>query len=366
MPRETVELPHQVEYLSILDEDGNLDEDLEPDLSDDLLLRLHRALLLGRRFDERMLNLQRQGRIGTFAPVKGQEASQVAAVAALNESDWVVPSFRETAAALWRGQSMENILLVYGGFYQGNEVPEDVHDLPVAVPVATQILHGVGLAYGAKVRESDEVVMTFFGDGATSEGDFHEALNFAGVFQTPVVFLCQNNQWAISVPRLEQTKSKTLAQKALSAGVPGVQVDGNDPLAVYVAASEAVERARNGDGPTMIEAVTYRLSMHTTADDPTRYREEKEVEEWKKKDPIPRFQNYLKDRGILTDEDIDELEAEIDDQIKQAVQRAEDLMEDLGDKHLTMFEHIYAEMPPYLTEQREAFEEELAGEGSNE
>ena len=367
MPREVVDLPYQVEYLSILDQDGKLmDEDLEPDIPEDRLLRLHRTMLLARRFDERMLQLQRQGRIGTFAPVKGQEAAQMGIVAALRDTDWMVPSFREQAASLWRGQSMESFLLVYGGFYQGNELPEDTRNLPVAVPVGTQPLHAVGLSYGIKYRGKDDVVVTFVGDGATSEGDFHEALNFAGVFQTPTIFVCQNNQWAISVPRAHQTRSKTLAQKALAHGVPGLMVDGNDILAVYTAAEEAAERARSGEGPTMIECITYRLSMHTTADDPGRYRDEEEVEKWKKREPISRFQSYLKNKGLLSDEKIEDVEEQIRGEIQEAIDSAEERMKELEGQELTMFDHMYAEMPPYLQEQREAFTEERAAqEGSH-
>ena len=360
MPRTKLNLAHEVEYLSILDEDGKLDNDLEPDLPDDLLLGLHRAMLLGRRFDERMLKLQRQGRIGTFAPVRGQEAAQIGAVAVLRDSDWLVPAFREAAAEIYRGRTLESILVYYGGYMQAESIPEGVHNLPDAIPVATQIPHAVGLGYAIRYRGKDDVAMVFFGDGATSQGDFHEALNFAGVFQTPTIFVCQNNQWAISVPRSHQTSAKTLAQEGPGHGIPGIQVDGNDLLAVYVAAQEAVERARAGDGPTMIEYVTYRLSVHTTADDPTRYRSEDEVEKWKKRDPIPRFQNYLKDKGILPAESIETLEDEIDAEIKQAVQRAEERMKQLDGEALAMFDHFYAEMPPYLREQREELVQELA------
>jgi len=367
MPREVVDLPYQVEYLSILDQDGRvLDEDLEPDIPEDRLLRIHRTMLTARRFDERMLQLQRQGRIGTFAPVKGQEAAQLGIVAALRDSDWMVPSFREQAASLWRGQSMESFLLVYGGFYQGNELPEDTRNLPVAVPVGTQPLHAVGLSYGIRYQGSDDLVVTFFGDGATSEGEVHEAMNFAGVWQTPTIFVCQNNQYAISVPRTHQTQSKTLAQKALAYGVPGLMVDGNDVLAVYAAAEEAAERARSGEGPTMIECVTYRLTMHTTADDPSRYRDEEEVEKWERREPISRFQAYLKNRDLLSDEEIDEVEEEIQAQIQAAIDDAEARMEELEGESLTMFDHMYAEMPPYLQEQRDAFQAERQAQGEEE
>jgi pyruvate dehydrogenase E1 component alpha subunit len=366
MPRERIDLPHHVEHLAILDKDGNVDTDLEPDIPDDLLQKLHRFMLLGRRFDERMLRLQRQGRIGTFAPIKGQEASQIGPVATLREDDWMVPAFRESGAMIWRGQSLEGILLLYGGYNQAGEIPGGINNLPVAVPVGTQILHAAGLAYGMKYRGDDRVAMTFFGDGATSEGDFHEGLNFAGVFQTPTVFVCQNNQWAISVPRAHQTRSETLAQKALAYGLPGIQVDGNDILATYTAAREAVERARSGDGPTLIECVTYRRSVHTTADDPTRYRTEEEVEEWEARDPITRFQTYLVDKGLLSDEKLEQIEGEIDQEIRDAVEKAEKRMEELADEAMVMFDHMYAEMPPYLQEQRAELEQELAAkEASN-
>ncbi|MGC9358190.1 MAG: pyruvate dehydrogenase (acetyl-transferring) E1 component subunit alpha, partial [Anaerolineae bacterium] len=334
--------------------------DLDPDLPEDLLLKLHRAMLLGRRFDERMLKLQRQGRIGTFAPIKGQEAAQLGAIAALRGSDWMVPAFRETGAELWRGRSMKSVLLYFGGYEEAGYVPEGMNNLPISIPVGSQMLHAVGIGWGIKYRGKDDVAITFFGDGATSQGDFHEALNFAAVFKLPVIFLNQNNQWAISVPRSLQSASKTLAQKALGQGMPGIQVDGNDVLAVYVATAEAVERARAGDGPTLIEAVTYRMSVHTTADDPSRYREEDEVTEWEEKDPIKRFQIYLKEKGLLDADEIESLEEEVDKEIRQAIKEAEEEMEKPVDP-LLMFEHIYAEKPPYLQEQEEELKRALAG-----
>jgi pyruvate dehydrogenase E1 component alpha subunit len=367
MPRETIDLPYQIDYLSILDEKGNLDESLEPDLADDLLLRLHRTMLLGRRLDERMLRLQRQGRIGTFAPVKGQEAAQIGAVAALRATDWMVPSFRETAAALWRGQTIDSVLLSFGGYYQGNAIPEDVRNFPGSVPVGTQLLHAVGLGYAINYRQQDEVVMVFFGDGATSEGDFSEALNFSAVWQTPVVFVCQNNGWAISLPRAAQTRTKTLAQKALAFGLPGIQVDGNDVLAVYSAAHEAVERARDGQGPTLMECVTYRLAVHTTADDPRRYRTDEEVAAWEQREPLTRFQQYLRGKGLLSDAALETLEDEIEADLRGAVQRAEQHMEQLADQALSLFDHLYVDMPPYLQEQRQELAKLLtASQGSEE
>ena len=354
MPRESMELEPTFEHLSILDEDGTLDEELEPDLGDDELRDMYRTMVRARRFDELLLEWQRGGRIGTFAPVTGQEASQVGAVSAMGSDDWFVPAFREIAASLWRGWDPVDMTVFNAGWNEGARIPDDAHDLPIAVPVASQVPHAAGLGYAAKLRDTGEVVMTFFGDGATSEGDFHEALNFAGTFGLPVIFVCQNNQWAISVPREEQTASETLAQKALAYGVPGIQVDGNDLLAVRAAADEAVERARSGDGPTMVECVTYRLLLHTTADDPSRYRDEEEVERWRERDPIPRFRDYLLDRGVLDDEGVDQIDDEVEDSLDGVWAEAEERIESFGGAEV-MFEHVYAELTPELKRQKEAF-----------
>jgi pyruvate dehydrogenase E1 component alpha subunit len=352
MPRTPLEPRFAVEYLSILDSDGNLDAELEPEIPAATLKALHRAMLLGRRLDERMVRLQRQGRIGTFAPIKGQEASQLGSVCTLRPTDWMVPSFRETAAMVWRGWPIEKLLMLYAGYVEGGQPAPDQHDLPVTIPVATQVPHAVGLAYAAQYRGDDAVVMVYFGDGATSEGDFHEALNFAGVWHVPVVFVCQNNQWAISVPLKKQTHSRTIAQKALAYGLPGIQVDGNDVLAVYAASKEAVDRARAGDGPTLIECVTYRLSMHTTADDPSKYRSEEEVRAWERKDPLTRFAAYLGKKNLLEDG----LEAEVDAEIAEAVRRFEALP---PPDPLRMFDHVYATRPPHLEAQRADLAERL-------
>ena len=358
MPRSILEPRFQVEHLSILDGDGNLDVALEPKIPADQLRRIYRAMLLGRRLDERMVRLQRQGRIGTFAPIKGQEAAQIGSVVALRPSDWMVPSFRETAAMLWRGWPIEQLLSFFAGYLEGGQPAREQRDLPITIPVSTQLPHAVGLAYAAQYRGDDVVVMAYFGDGATSEGDFHEALNFAGVWHVPVVFVCQNNQWAISVPLKKQTHSRTLAQKALAYGFPGLQVDGNDVLAVHAATREAVERARDGGGPTLIECVTYRLGVHTTADDPTKYRSNEEVAEWERKDPLTRFATYLERKGLL-DQD---LETDVDAEIAAAVQRFE--AQGPPDP-LTMFDHAYAVRPPHLEAQREALAERLAAPAGN-
>ena len=357
MPTREIGLPYRVQYLSILDQDGQVDKSLEPQLSDELLLKLYRGMLLGRRFDERMLILQRQGKIGTFAPVKGQEA-QVGAAAALNPEDWVVPSFRETPVEIWLGKPMEIVLLYYSGYNEGGDMPEGLNLLPTSVPVGSQMLHAVGIGYAMRYRGQNSVVATFFGDGATSQGDFHEALNYASVYQAPVIFICQNNHWAISLPRNRQTHSKTLAQKALAYDMPGLQVDGNDVLAVYKAARDAAERARRGEGPTLIEMVTYRLSMHTTADDPKKYRTQEEVAEWEKRDPIIRFEKYLRDKQILDDQKIQSAAEEVKKEIGAAEHRWSEVVEK-GVNPLTMFDYAYAELTPSLRDQKEMLKREL-------
>ena len=359
MPRRVIDLPDKIEYLSILDENGALDPDLEPEISDSLLLKLYRTMVLARKFDERLMNLQRQGRIGTFPPISGQEAAHLGTAAVLEPSDWFVPAFRETAAEIWRGRSLESIITYYNGYGEGAYIPEGRRDLPLSVPVGSQILHAVGLGWAAKYRKSDRVVMTYFGDGATSQGDFHEGLNFAGVFQVPTVFVCQNNQWAISIPFKKQTRSKTIAQKALAYGIPGIQIDGNDILAAYAAGKESLDRARSGGGPTLIECVTYRLTVHTTADDPRRYRSDAEVEQWKKRDPIARFRKYLADKNLISEDEIEKIESEVLDEIQAAVDNAEAQMKKMGDP-MHMFEYAYAELPAYLRGQKEEFAQELA------
>ena len=349
MPRHPVDQPEAVEFLSILSLEGAADAALEPSIPETDLKRLYRTMLLGRRFDERLLRLQRQGRIGTFGPIKGHEAISVGSFYALRSTDWVVPYYRETPGLLLRGWPLENIILYYAGYPEGLRVPDAIRDLPFCIPVASQLPHAVGLAYAARYKGEDSVVLVFLGDGATSHADFHEAINFAGVFQVPVVFCCENNQWAISVPVAKQTRAKTLARKALAYGLPGVQVDGNDLLAVYVATREAVERARAGRGPTFIECLTYRLGPHSTADDPTKYRSEAEVRAWEPREPLVRFRRYLEGKGLLDEAAHGALEAEVEGEIRQAVERAEAGMD--GDLQ-AVFDHVYAELPEELLEQQ--------------
>lgn len=356
MPRQVVHRAGKVEKLCILDKNGTVDEELEPDIDDDTLLKMHRAMLYGRRLDERMLKLQRQGRIGTFAPIQGQEAAQIGSAIHLTKEDWLVPSFRETAAQLLRGATAEDIWLFAAGYNEGLEIPEDARDLPICVPVASQITHAVGLAYAAKYRGEDSIVMGYHGDGATSEGDFHEGLNFASVYQVPVIFICQNNQWAISEPIKKQMHSKTIAQKAAAYDMEGLQVDGNDVLAVYAGVKEAVDRARSSGAPSLVECVTYRMNVHTTADDPTRYRDEEEVEKWRERDPIDRFQAYLKAKDLLSDGDIDDMEKEFKETLKSAWQATEQKIEELAVSDPgVIFDHVYAEEWPHLKDQRARF-----------
>lgn len=355
MPRTTIDVP-AIESLSVLDEHGQVDRALEPAIPPDDLRRLYRTFLLARRFDERMLRLQRQGRIGTFGPIRGHEAAVLGSAYALRQSDWVVPYYREWPASMWRGWRLEDLILFYAGYAEGMRVPDGLHDLPLCIPIASQVPHAVGLAYAARYKGEDSVALVYLGDGATSHGDCQEAMNFAGVFQAPVVFCCLNNQWAISLPRLRQTHARTLAQKAVAYGFPGVQVDGNDLLACYVATREAVERARRGEGPTFIEAVTYRLSLHTTADDPSKYRSEAEVKAWEAKEPLPRFRRYLEAKGLLDEAGHAAVEADVDAEIRAAVERAEARMQpDL----MQVFEHVYAELPAELVAQREELRREL-------
>lgn len=351
MPRIKIGPGSTIEHLSILDEHGNLDEGLVPHFGSDLLLKGYRIMLMARRFDQRRLKLQRSGQIGTFAPVNGQEAAQIGTISAIRPDDWFVPSYRETAASLWRGIDPADILVFDAGYNEGVVIPEDSRNLPNAVPVGTQILHAAGIGYAARQQGSDEVVMTYFGDGATSQGDFHEGLNFASVFDCPVVFVCQNNQYAISVPRSRQTRSKTLAQKALAYGMTGIQVDGNDIFACFLAAEEAVRRAREDSRPTLIECVTYRLEMHTTADDPTRYRDEEEVRKWQKRDPIERFGRFLRGCDVLDDQKQAEMESEIAEAIDAALANAEKRIEK-AEGAGAMFDHMFGDETAELVRQR--------------
>ena len=341
----------------VLAEDGTLvDKGAMPRLSDDELVALYRWMVTARVFDERALALQRQGRLGTYAPLSGQEAAQAGSAWALQPEDWMFPSYREHLVQAIRGQPWVDILAYWGGIEDGNRIPEGVNNFTVSIPIATQTLHAVGLAWAAKIRGEKLATITYFGDGGTSEGDFHEAMNFAGVFQTPTVFFCQNNQYAISVPRERQTRSETIAQKAIAYGFEGIQVDGNDVLAVYRVTKEALDKARDGGGPTLIEAITYRFGHHTTADDWTRYRSPEEVEAWKRRDPLLRMRKFLEAKGIWSEADEERLWEEAKAEIGKAVEQYENLPERDVEE---IFKYTFAEMPWHLQEQLQELREYL-------
>jgi pyruvate dehydrogenase E1 component alpha subunit len=359
MPRSPIQID-AVPRLSVLDVDGKADPKLLPDVPPDRLLSMYRTMFLSRRLDEAMLRRQRQGQMGTFAPASGQEAAQVGAMAALRDDDWLVPSFREVPAALWRGASLRSIFLYGMGFEEGSEVPEGTRVLPVSIPVGSQACHAAGLAWACKRRGESALAIGFFGEGATSEGAVHEAMTFAGVLKLPVIFFCQNNHWAISTPREKQTAAATIAQKAVAYGIAGVQVDGNDVFAVYRATSEAAARARAGEGATLVEAVTWRQLMHTTADDPRVYRTEEQEKAWAPKDPLRRFRIWLEGRGLWDAAResalAEEVAGEIDAAFKEAV-----AYRDGAPDPLEMFDHVFHPTPPDLLAQRAEAQEALAG-----
>ena len=353
----TLERDPTEDMVRVLDEDGGVVGDV-PDLDDDELVEMYRQMKLARHFDERAVSLNRQGRMGTYPPLSGQEGAQVGSAMAMADDDWMVPSYREHAAALVRGLGLTETLRYWMGDERGNSPGEETNVFTVAVPIASQIPHATGMAWAEKLQSEsvDRAFLCYFGDGATSEGDFHEGLNFAGVFDTPNVFFCNNNQWAISVPRERQTASATLAQKAQAYGFEGVQVDGMDPLAVYSVTREALQKARDPEEgqmrPTMIEAVQYRFGAHTTADDPSVYRAEEEEERWRAKDPIPRLEAYLRSQGILDDDRVEAIEASVEDEVADAIDEAEATADP---DPQSMFEHVYAEQTPELREQAERF-----------
>ncbi|MFT4904995.1 MAG: pyruvate dehydrogenase E1 component alpha subunit [Natronomonas sp.] len=314
---------------------------IDADLARDLLSEMVRA----RVFDERVFALQRQGWMSGYPPFRGQEASQVGAAAAMADDDWLVPTYRSNAMQLTRGVPMADILRFRRGFpeYGSNH---DVPVLPQAVPIASQIPHATGLGMAANYRDTDEAVICYFGDGATSEGDFHEGLNFAGVFETPVVFFCENNGWAISTPEGRQTKSETIAAKADAYGIEKARVDGNDPLAVYEIVAKSMEFAREGS-PVLVESLTYRQGPHTTSDDPERYEERAEFPDWRTRDPLDRFEEYLREADII-DAVFVESARETAETAFDAARRA---AEDAERAPEALFESVYEERPPMLERQ---------------
>ncbi|MCL5735867.1 MAG: pyruvate dehydrogenase (acetyl-transferring) E1 component subunit alpha [Actinobacteria bacterium] len=348
---------YSVQSVKVLDEDGSVDISLMPELSPEQLKALYEHMVLTREFDERMFKMQRQGRLGTFARVKGQEGAHIGAAFALRPEDWLVPAFRETGALLLRGLPMQQLLQYWSGDERGGAFPRSLNTLPIAVPVGTHMIHAVGIGWALRYSGTEAAVLTFFGEGATSEGDFSEAMNMAGVFQAPVVFCCQNNQYAISLPFTKQTASPTVAQKALAYGMTGIRVDGNDVFAVYRVTKEALERARLGLGPTLIEAFTYRVTDHTTSDDARRYRSEEEVEAWKRRDPIERLAKYLRAAGLLDDDGVAAVQAEAENRVAEAVTAFEAIPPISPEE---TFKHVFADLTPPLAEERDALLRRLA------
>ncbi len=325
-----------------------------------LLLDLYRRLVVGRRYNQQATTLTKQGRLAVYPASTGQEACQVAVGTVLREQDWLFPSYRDTLAAVSRGVDPLQVLTLLRGSAHTGYDPRATRTAPLCTPLATQAPHAVGLAHAARLRGDDVVALAMLGDGGTSEGDFHEALNFAAVLRAPVVFLVQNNGYAISVPLTRQSAAPTLAHKAVGYGMPGRLVDGNDAPAVHAVLTEAVERAREGGGPTLIEALTYRLEAHTNADDATRYRVDEEVAAWREHDPILLMERELRALGLLDDEGVARAGAEAEE--LAARMRAEFHAEPELDP-FSLFRHVYAEPTPQLLEQAEQLAAELAAEG---
>jgi 2-oxoisovalerate dehydrogenase E1 component subunit alpha len=324
---------------------------------DAIVLRdLYQKMVLIRRADQEALNLQRQGELGLWGQFLGQEAIHVGAAMALRPADWIFPSYREFGMAMCRGIDPADMLTLFRGLSHGPWDPGTYHFAPLAIPVATQVPHAVGFAMGCRLKHTDDVVLVTFGDGATSEGDWHEAMNFAGVFRAPVIFLCQNNYWAISVPLSKQTAG-SIADRAQGYGFPGIRIDGNEVLGVYAAVREAAARARRGDGPYLIEAVTYRMGAHTSSDDPTRYRLESELQAWAPKDPIPRYAKWLLEQGVLDQGSIDDIAAEAE--ASALAMRARLATLKAPPPGEAIFGRVYANPPESFRREREEFEASL-------
>jgi len=345
-----------VELRRVLDEDGTL-VGTDPGLAPEDLRRLYRHMLKMRVLDQRMLSLQRQGRVGFYGTATGEEAAVTGSAFAMRPEDWVFPALRQMGVSLWRGTTVTELVCQLignsGDVLIGRQMPCHFSDRKVntvawSSVIGTQLPHAMGAAWAAKLKGDDVVCMGYLGDGASSVGDFHAAANFAGVMKLPVVFFCQNNQWAISVPLSKQTGSESIAIKANAYGFPGVRVDGNDVLAVIAATREAVERARSGGGPTLVEAVTFRMGGHSSSDDPTRYRESGLVSEWERRDPLRRFRAWLLGSGVIAENDDDAWTAQFNDEIGAAIKEAEALPPPAIE---TIFTDVYATMPRHIEEQ---------------
>jgi len=349
--------PLKKEQFQVLDSEGKVvNPKYEPKIDDKTLLHMYKTMALARVADIKALQYQRQGRMLTYAPVQGQEAAQIGPMAALEPQDWLAPAFREFAAMLYKGVTLEQLYLYWYGNEIGSKFADDVNVLPVNIPIGSQINHASGLAYASKILGKNQVVVTYIGDGGTSHGEFYEGMNFASVFNSPMIAIIQNNQYAISTPRRKATKAATLAQKAVAFGIPGIQVDGNDVLAMYATVKEAAERARKGEGPTLIEAYTYRIGPHTTSDDPTIYRNDDEVEQWRLKDPIKRFKAYLINKKLWSDEQDAKLNEELEAYVTETFKRVENSDNPSIDD---VFDYTFVNNPADLMEQKELYKKYL-------
>ncbi len=340
----------RIQYLQHLDAHGNTVGELPAFAADNNeLLRMYAAMLRARTFDGKAINLQRTGKLGTYAPCLGQEATHVGVGAAMRPEDCLAIVYREIGTLFWRGVRMTDVLLYWGGDERGNNFAVPSHDFPWCVPIGTQTLHAAGAAMAFKIRKEPRCAVAYIGDGGTSEGSFYEAINLAGARQLPVVFVISNNQWAISVPLSEQTAAQTLAQKAIAAGIPGVQADGNDVIGVRACMEQALATARSGGGPTVVEALSYRLSDHTTADDATRYRCESEVTQAWELEPMARMRRLLTSRGALDEAREQTMKAEFTREVEAAVKEYLSVPRQNTD---AMFDHLYANPPPYIETQK--------------
>lgn len=342
--------PLEGKQLQILDPEGNLNEALRPeDLTDEKVIELYKMMNLLRAVDKKASSLQRQGRLGTFAGSLGQEASSIASSYAMEKEDWIVPAYRQQGVLIVRNVPIKDFFLYYRGNEIASKVPEDSRILPVAIPVGSQPLHATGLGMAARLKGHSATAIGYFGDGASSQGETLEAMNFAGVFKANTIFFCENNQWAISIPRHKQTASETIAQKAIAFGFDGIQIDGNDIFAVYAATKAARAKAAAGEGPTLIESFTYRLGDHTSADSAKKYRDPAEVEPWLAKDPLKRVRTYLEKKGLWDEKKQEDLDNETYNQVGIAVAEMEKAPAQTVDE---IFGHTFAEMTPPLEEQR--------------
>ena len=355
MPLKTV-AEFIIQRLEILAPDGTVDKALEPKIPDEKLLEMYRKMVEIRLFDEKAFKLQRQGRLGTYPQTLGQEASQIVPALCLKPKDWMVPTYRGAGSYYARGMKFRHSLLYWAGDDRGVHFPEGNNDMLFSIPVGSHLTQVAGLAWAAKLRKDPSVALTYLGDGTSSKGDLHEALTFCGQFKIPAIYVIENNHWAISVPREKQAATQTLAQKAWGYGVFGLQVDGNDALAIWKAVSEAVERGRKGEGPSLLELETYRMGHHTTADDATRYRSAEEVETWKKKDPIARFRKYLEGKKLWNDAKETQLLKDSEVMLQAEIAAYEQTPEP---NPLNMFSDNYSAAPWHLIEQRKELEEIL-------